>query len=208
MNRTTFSISLFLVTTVLALSCKETLPVYQEPPKVVECGMSYVAPKSIDYSHLDENAPRNIRLSSPLTKIIVTATNVFDETIQDDALLSGYIEIRHPNKPGVYRKILFSKTDLVNNGQYEPFTNVLTIDPGKNVQIQVFWDYKDSTGTYVFLGLPIESEKSYNAFFYRDHIPAPFIIKASIQLYKRLTPVRSSESEMTLHFYGTIYFGP
>jgi hypothetical protein len=196
------------VTVVLASGCKETLPVYQEPPKVVECRLSDIAPSSINYGYVDSNNPVNIYLSSQSAQIILTATNVYDETIQDNALVTGQIEIQHATKPGIYRKISFSRGNLINNGQFDPYTGLLTIDPGKNVQIQVFWDYKDSSGTYVFLGLPIETETDYRNYFIRDHTPAPFIMKATIQLYSRLAPVRSSEFEMILHFVGRISYAP
>jgi hypothetical protein len=97
---------------------------------------------------------------------------------------------------------------MINNGQYDPFSNLLTIDPGKSLQIQVLWDYKDTSGAYSFLDIPKESETPYRNYAIRDHKPASFIMNATIQLYSRTAPVRSIESEMMLHFVGKISYPP
>ncbi|GEM_PF-1973233 len=201
-----FYISIVLLFAFLSLHCTESLPVYQEPQKIVECDMRYEAPSPIMYSHMDENEPSWISLGSPTTKIVVSVTNLYEETIQDEPPLFnfGYIEIWHPNKPAVYRKIPITLGNLINAGVYDPSTKVLTLDPNREVQFHIFWDYKDSSKTYVFMGMPILSDIGGN----RILKPIPFKMRTTIQIFSRLAPIRSEEYEMILNFTGRIFSGP
>ena len=208
MNSSECSILGILIIAFLALHCTESLPVYQEPQKIVDCAMRYEAPSSIIFSHMDENVPSWISLGSPTTKIVVSVTNLYEETIQGDAFLSGYIEIWHPNKPSMYRKIPISYLDLIHKGEYDAYNNVLTLDPNKDVEFFLYWDYKDSSKTYVFMGMPIASYSFEKNYCVHTLKPIPFRMRTTIQLFSRLAPLRSDEYEMTLNFTGRIYGPP
>jgi hypothetical protein len=200
-----------LLAAFFSLRCSESLPVYQEPQKILDCSVSYEAPSPILFGHVEENAPKRIYLSSTTTKIFVSVVNIFDETIQDEIpkdLVFGYIEIWHPNVPGMYRKIQISSGDLFTRGVYDVDTRTLTIDPNNMVKFQVYWDYKDSSNTYVFMGMPIADEYNSGGYYTRILKPVPFRVRATVQLYSRLAPIRSPEFEMILNFEGRISIPP
>lgn len=171
---------LFLLTCgVLALSCNESLPPYNDPGHVFEGQLL---------------ARYTLTLNENSLKVEFRFTNVFDETLNGVADLQGSGLITLKRKPTVRKTFTITSAHLVS-GKYVPSTRVLTIDPGDTVRLIYTWDFRDDAGndlrstefTYFpdascTMDQPVPVER-------RIASRETFIISASLSVFNRVTPV-------------------
>jgi hypothetical protein len=109
-----------------------------EPQNIIECSVAYEDPGIIKYGYPDENEPIHVSVGSQPLFFTVFVKNVFDETLQDDALISGQIEIWHATLPQRYSKIKFTKNDVASTKVIDPMTGILTLNANENFQIHAY----------------------------------------------------------------------
>ncbi|MBI3110423.1 MAG: hypothetical protein HYZ01_02520 [Ignavibacteriales bacterium] len=125
-GRTLF-FSLILISTSLSFStCDEFLPAYSEPDAVLEATLStqYV-----------------LDITDNSLKVYLTARNVFDETLQAKADVTGTIELESLRDPSVRKAFLLSAANFIEAPGYNRNTGILTINPHQSVRLGVSWNF-------------------------------------------------------------------
>lgn len=124
-GRTLF-LSLILLGTSLSFStCDESLPAYHEPDVVLEATLS--AQYVLDFT---DNS----------LKVYLTARNIFDETLQSKADVTGTVELE------LLKKTFFLSVDKLIQGRYNAGSRVLTFNPRDSVRLGVHWEFIDDRG--------------------------------------------------------------
>jgi hypothetical protein len=76
-------------------------------------------------------------------KFFIDVKNIYSETIQDTAIVQGTIEVILKRDPRYHKTIQLSLQNLTGMYVYDPSTNLLTIDPGKEEVFSATWDFID-----------------------------------------------------------------
>lgn len=113
-----------------SISCKESLPAFNNPQELLEGSLSP------DYAYGEDNT----------LKVKFRVKNIFDETLQGKAILAGTIQLTLRRVPGVVKTFVLSDNDLIQARNYNSATRVLTIDPGETIILGVSWDFTDDSG--------------------------------------------------------------
>ena len=112
-------------------SCDETLPLREDPERVlegaVECAYVLTA--------LDNSL-----------KIYLTVKNVFDETLQEYPRLTGKISITSVRDESVQKVFTIASTSLITAPAYNPATDILTLNPQETIRFGVSWNLTDDSG--------------------------------------------------------------
>ncbi|MEW5799787.1 MAG: hypothetical protein AB1728_12360 [Bacteroidota bacterium] len=76
---------------------------------------------------------------------------VFDETLQDRAILRADLEIVTNLRTGYRKDITLDDRDIVEirSYKYNKFTKTLTMDPGDVITFFYGWDFKDNDGFFL-----------------------------------------------------------
>ncbi|MDP1677866.1 MAG: hypothetical protein Q8L88_13495 [Bacteroidota bacterium] len=124
----------FCILVILALTlngCYESLPLREDPKEILSASLT-------------ANYAAHVSLTT--MTITLNVENKFDETLQDHAFLDGVLTIQWLGDPQSRKTIKLSKLNLQNNGQYNPSTGILTIDPHEVLQFVYVWDFTDDNG--------------------------------------------------------------
>lgn len=115
----------------LFFSCKETLPPYLSPERVLvgDVGGLYV-----------------LTASDNSVKLYFTVRNVFDETLQGPAKLAGKIQIVLGRNPQVRKTAVLGVSNILYARSYDRQTGVITLDPGDSIRLGYSWDLVDDNG--------------------------------------------------------------
>lgn len=131
MNIRTSLTFILVVVTLLALSCKEPLPVYKDPTDLFS-GVLRIG-------YLFGTPPANI------FRVQLVTVNDFDETFEGRTLFEGTLEIALARKPEV-KKTFFLSADNLIQGRYNAGSRVLTFNPRDSVRLGVTWEFIDDRG--------------------------------------------------------------
>jgi hypothetical protein len=122
-------IALLLSLLLILLACDESLPPRSDPSKLFEGSLS------TKYSLLwNENVLR----------IEVNLVNVYDETIQAKAHMSGTVEVVLIRDTAIRKTIHFDASHLVTTKLYNQATQEVTIDPGETIRFVYVWNFTDN----------------------------------------------------------------
>jgi hypothetical protein len=117
------------------LSCKEPLPVYQDPRDVFDAYQSgaYVVSTA-------ENA----------VKAFFTVTNTYDETFDAVAVFDGTLVITFERDRSFRRTVQLDPSTILHARGYNPQTGVLRLDPGDSVRFGFSWNMVADDGRSLF----------------------------------------------------------
>lgn len=111
----------------LQLSCDESLPSRDNTPKTFETTLS----TQYFLAQFDNSL-----------KIYVTVKNVFDETLEDKAILKGTLELTLVRNPQIKKTIKLTTENIITAPKYNRETGVLTLDPGRSFVMGYSWDFQ------------------------------------------------------------------
>jgi hypothetical protein len=162
----------------LKLTCNESLPPYSAPGSVFK-GSIY---------------PRPVTLKGePQLRVLMTAQNIFDETLQDTAKLTGSLEIILASDQSLRKTVTLDTTNLLYHYNmilgYPTFSNipslnehgVLTIDPKDSVSFCYLWNFvtDDNTNLLSLFHLTPDPRDPFHMLGART----TFIVRGSIQIF-------------------------
>lgn len=157
--------------------CDESLPVYQEPERILDGRIEGAYVLTIQDNSL---------------KVYLKIKNVFDETLQGQAILKGTVEIISARDPQVRKTLVVGPGNIISARGYERNTGRLTIDPGDTITLGVSWDF-----TADDRGVDLRS----NFFQYIKDVTCDsrclaftedFILTGDITVYPQRAPLRMS----------------
>ncbi len=121
---------ILIVTTLLVVSCKESLP-----PRV--------SPASL--FNLNVTAYYNYTPAANDVVIHAVMVNHFDETLNGRAGVSGSLLVTSARDTSVHKTIQLSGVNIIH-ANYNAITDTLTVDPGDSVVIEAAWDFTEDNG--------------------------------------------------------------
>jgi hypothetical protein len=144
---------LFCSTFIGIWGCNESLPVYTPPENVLKASIGALNTPidTVRYSMLDDNNPNLVRvtLTSPFHGYELAIVNNYEETIQDDLDVEGQLELAWVEKPELKAVIPITNTSFYD-GDLDPVTGLLTINPGDTVRFRVYWNFRLTTTDWAF----------------------------------------------------------
>jgi len=154
-------------------SCDESLPPYRAPAGLFEGRLqgSYVLTRT-------DNS----------LKVYFTLKNVFDESLQGPAELTGSILIVSARSPSIKKTFLLTGTNIIEASGSNRAGGTLLIDPGGSIRFGVSWNFVDDDGRdlreilFRFTADPSchSRMRSY---------PEDFVLTGIITLYDRTAPI-------------------
>jgi hypothetical protein len=201
----------------LFFSCNESLPVYNSPIDVLGVSIApvYTATDTVRYTMKDNNNPNlvTVTLNSPIHGYEIAIVNAYEETIQDNLEIEGHLELVWEENPELKAVIPITNTS-VYDGDLDPVTDLLTINPGDTVRLRIFWDFRLTTNDWAFTQIRYtEGLAHYIGPFqivsYRFH--DPMLLKASVKVkvFRSLSFVGTTAKEtFPVLFKGTITYPP
>jgi hypothetical protein len=208
------SLSKYMVLILIALSgiaCKEDLPPYISPVNPLAAEVHVELPSLITYSHLDVNNVNTTRvtITTSLPVINIGLTNVSDETVEDVEGINGTLELWCTDHPDIIVTIPLNAT-TINSPYFDPDTKIITLDPGKTFWLKTYWNLKLDDLTWVFTKLKIANDQQTgnSGNFIRTHTPTVFSARATVQMFSKLAPSKSSITTFTLAMQGSIIAPP
>lgn len=194
---------LFLILVLAFFSgCEDLLPPYDNPSEMLQGSVRVTAEERIYYSHVDYNDPvlliRTLSYSSASAQIDIGVTNIFDETLEDVAAVSGTLEIFSEEHPEYKATINLNEQQLITPA-ITPGTNILMIHSGQTIWFRTTWRYRLDDGMPLFLYVDRVDEGQK-----RKHSPVRMVARAIVRIFKDVNPVRTPDYAFPLVFEGTI----
>ncbi len=132
----------FMFSGLMLASCDESLPARKN--------IDHLFTSTITSSFYRENGTNYIRL-------LYTVKNYSDETIQENAVLNGSMEVTWiPSRPeesptgiNMTRSFLFSKDHIFTSKGYDRTTGKLLMEPGDSIVFFVQWNLKTNDSTFL-----------------------------------------------------------
>lgn len=182
------SCRLLLATLALAVmisshSCNESLPPYQEPQQLYNA--------TIDGKYWLSDTEHSLT-------VYFRITNVFDETLEGPALLTGKIQISSARDTSIHKTFLLGTTNLFSG--YVLIGKTLRIDPKQTMVLKATWD---------FIGDKVSDDKGRNlagdsataSFFTyvedktcqwrRLARPEDLLLQGTVRLFERTAPLEA-----------------
>jgi hypothetical protein len=130
MSRLLFS--LILIICLCTLSCKESLPLRNDPvePIIATLKAEYISPGQMD--------------------IEIHVKNVYDETFYGNGDYSGTIEISWAGHPEMSKNDVLTKIHMVRGPNYEPGTGKILFDPGSDIYYLYRWNFTLDSGDTLY----------------------------------------------------------
>jgi hypothetical protein len=165
----------------VSVSCDESLPQYQDPSTVL---LGTVRAQYV------------ISFTDNSLHGFFTVKNVYEETFQGQAPLSGTLVMTAKRNPKVQKTFHLTANNITYAANYDRATGVLTIDPGDSVVFSSTWNFIDDAG------------QDLRSTFFRyvadtscdGRSIAPdetFLLEGSVKVYDRLPDVPGGPTEYT-----------
>lgn len=167
---------LLLIVCMLALiwlSCKEPLPVYQDPRDVfdgiVEGGY-------------------NVSRTENAMKAYLTVVNKYDETLDARAILTGRIILTWQNDPTFRRTFELTDAQILSVRFYNSSTRELRLDPGDSIRLGISWNFLSDDGRDLKRHVIFKQDPTCRARFISED-PVHILITATMKIYDRTETV-------------------
>ncbi len=203
-----------LLSSLTFFHCNESLPVYTAPPDVLRASVTAInsPTDTVNYRMFDENNPNlaAVRILTPPFGFEVNVTNIYSETIQDDADVQGTLELTWVDKTENKASIPLQLTGITGS-QYDPATNLITLNPGDSLKLRTYWDFKLITKDWAFTKQQAVDGPwiNGNGNFYRFHLPMEFRARISVKIFRSLSFTETiSQNTVTVNFKGLIIAPP
>lgn len=204
----------FCASVATSYHCNESLPVHVPPLNVLSTSLGALsgASDTVLYMMFDYNNPNQIpvTLSTPPLGFEVKVVNVYDETIQDDAEVSGTLELEWIDKPDFKATLNLLVTGIVGS-HYDPKTKLITLNPGDTLRIRTYWNYRLSNNDWAFSKQQAVDGPwiTGGGDFFRFHNPMRFRGRIKMKLFRSLALIESvSSNEFVVNFKGRIFAPP
>lgn len=189
------------------LSCNDSLPPYVQPADVFHATVRNISPADISYGYPsilgNDIALLPVTISSPQL-FFVDIVNTFDEVLQDQAVVSGTLELVDLDAPDVKATIPITSANIAGL-QYNSTTKILTLAPGDTLRLRCSWNYKTDDGHWAFERARIVDYVSDNrGGTLITHAPMNFSVTARTKLFKSINVITSSSKAFQLLFHGSI----
>lgn len=185
-------------------SCDESLPEYKAPENVLVGSIIVPADQSVynlQISELYNTYPPRVVYSGASTIMIrIRVKNIFDEVLEDSAMVGGYVKIQDLNDEDNF---------VIQNIKYsdiKPFPGklgeIIRIRPNEQFDVDVECKYLNENGLHLWRNKDyVESPPGFVTY---DTIPLK--IKAYLRLYKKLGPVITNEIVIYLNVKASVYY--
>jgi len=127
----------FCIVAFASLACEGEIPARLDPSDVFESKLQAVYNLSVIQNDL---------------RVLFTARNNFDETLQAVVDFTGTLELTMARNTSIRKTFTLSAAQLVYARSYNTGTRVLTIDPGDSVVFGVNWNFVSDIGLDLRLG--------------------------------------------------------
>jgi hypothetical protein len=155
--------------------CSESLPPYQDPARLFDA--------RIDGAYALTSNDNSM-------KVYFSVTNVYDETIDGQGVITGSIEVRSARDPNVKKTFSLTGTNVVSAPGFDRITRRLIVDPGDTIRLGVSWDFIDDAGRDLRRDFFSYIEDMTCRDFGRClAFTEDFILQGSVRLYDRTAPV-------------------
>jgi len=171
------------------VACDEPFPPYAEPQGVLNGEVSVVVPDTVQVYF--DAASQQYYLNSQMI-FNVTVTNMHDDLLEGEALVSGVITAQSFSQ--IPRVVLIPLT-TGNLLQPPVFQGNIAISPGGVASFSTLWIPYATDGEIVFKDLPFSTDGTDK--FYG---PVAFSASAEVQLFERVQPIVFGAAEFTLVF--------
>jgi hypothetical protein len=156
-------------------SCKESLPTYVSPDKVIAIKVATIEQLN------DHIAPPN----RPLVRIVIQGENIYDEIFWDSVEVKGSVRVWWKRKPVRYRTLYLTEKNMTDRSQIH--NNKMMLLPGQRFALETYWDARSDAGIF----LPNEMDFTFLNKRRCDHnvacgSPEDFVVEVSLQIYSRL----------------------
>ncbi|HEY4612967.1 MAG TPA: hypothetical protein VII11_08305, partial [Bacteroidota bacterium] len=166
--------------------CDESLPPYSEPEMFLTGSISgqYI-----------------LTATDNSMKVYFSIKNIFDETLQGQAVMRGTMEIVSMRNPNVHKTYALSISNVSNPGRYDPATGILTFDPGDSVVYLASWNFiADDQGAdlrtsyFRYVSDPVCTGRALDGTpLERCHaLTEEFILRSEIIVFEGRAPVRAT----------------
>ena len=195
--------------TFISLSCEDNLPTYVEPANVFNIFVRFTPPDPINYRCPDVNDINTswVLMQSDGLEILIGVMNIFDETLQDEFLIRGRIEMEWERDQRYKFNIQLNEY----NASASPLINwnqkLLTIDTNQIFFLKTKWNYKCDNDKWAFSDLEAISVPKSSSSVYRVHTPMIFTGYAYIQFFKHSAVFKTKKLEVKLNFLGLVSYG-
>lgn len=135
----TVRIIAIIVISIGAIGCSESLPFVADPNNILA---SDVTPRLI----VDDNYVSYYEFD-------VMLVNTYDEVLQAEAKINGVMEIEWKDSPITIKSlksIPITSEHIIKAAQYDPETNILTLEQGDTLTFRVRWDVTLNDGSDLF----------------------------------------------------------
>lgn len=201
----------------ITLSCNESLPAYNPPENVLRVSISSLTTPTdtIRYTMIDNNNPNlvAVSLNSPFNGYEISIVNLYEETIQDNMEIEGTVELSWVDKPELKTILKISNTSFYD-GNLDPVTGLLTLNPTDTVHLRIFWNFKLATDDWAFSQIQYIDGPMYNAGsnkFVADRFHQTMLLHGTVKvkLFKSLSFVEAQTKEdFSVTFKGKIFSPP
>lgn len=175
-----------LLVVLFAPQCKESLPVYVPPEKVLAVNVTLVE-------------QLNDRIAPPgrqKVRIVLVGENIHDEVFWDSVDIKGSMRIWWKRKPLRFRTLNLNEKNLTNREIVH--NKKMMLLPGQRFSMDVYWDVRNDDGIY----LPSEMDFLFALKRFCWHNvycsnPEDFVIEVSLQIFSSLGYVIAPPKEFT-----------
>lgn len=169
--------------------CDEPLPVYKEPDKLFDVRL-----RGEYFLGMYEHSLR----------VYVEITNIFDETLEGPASLTGTVQVTAAHDPSVTKTLLYTSQNVLMARGYNAGTGMLKIDPKEKIVLRATWFFPndkvvDDSGRdlahgdderHTFFSFVADSTCQ----FRRLARPQDFILQGQIKVFQRTGPTVAEPS--------------
>ncbi len=191
-------ISLLVISSVLFSSCEEFLPPREDPDNIFSC-------YAMAYQDI------HIQLRRNNFTFLYIIKNTYDETVEDNALMTGEMEIewvvpdeRRPDI-NIRRSVKLNSTNISHAEGYDRTRGILTFDPGDSIVVLFQWNFKTDDSTYLFNYFQAVSDYQCKVYYQangetgtgyrRVTTRQKFRVKANIKLTSRISTIYFDDIE-------------
>ncbi len=175
-----------LIVVLFAPRCKESLPVYVPPEKVLAINVTLVEQLN---DHIARPGQQKVRIT-------LVGENIHDEVFWDSVDIKGSMRIWWKRKPLRFRTLYLNEKNITNREIVHKSKMMLL--PGQRFSMDVYWDVRNDDGIY----LPNEMDFLYalKRYCWNNVIcsnPEDFVIEVSLQVFPRLGYIIAPPKEFT-----------
>lgn len=179
----------------LAFSCDESLPPRRSPADFLKWELSMTG----------AGHPIEIRYEEPVHQqgaLRIRVTNIYDEVLQDTAVLAGRLEIWVKGRPQARAILLLTISHLVTRKMLTG--RLLTIGVDSTLEMFREWDHFTDSRIPVWQYARLYPDTTSGGALFCRSDPLTLVIRCSLRIFKSFGQIRLPDQEVTLtyHVFG------